>query len=284
MRLSTTLAALLVAVPLAAAATPQEDAYIAARDKYLKHFERIDPAASEAATKEEQLAIGDLEGQLKTIVGPMVVKGADPAPRSIVDTLTSGDDTFGHLDGLAYGPIGNEQMTVVTTEGLLKNWLKLHESWWGDKEPKMPQTPSAALKTEGFYTQAIADGAAFMFYAELPLAKPATADFAVAYLYVTAQDTGPWQPNQILVSVIRNGRLFIATRPAKTPIPKIAACEAIWKAAEKKGAQAAGGVEDLRDKADKDFHRCFAERAKAAAFFPKLTAEAQAIVNGLPAN
>jgi len=286
MRLSAALAALLVAARLAAAATPLEDAYIAARDKYLKHFEQIDPVTSEAAAKEEKLAIADLEGRLKTIVGPVAVKGTDGAPRSIVDTLTSGDDTFGHLDGLAYGPIGNKQMTVVTTEGLLKNWLKLHESWWGDKEPKMPQTPRAALKTEGFYTQAIADGAAFMFYAELPIAKPAAADFAVAYLYVTAQEIGPWQPNQILVSVIRNGKLFIATQPVKTPIPKIAACEAIWKAAEKRDAdtQAASGAEDVRDKADKEFHRCFAERARAAAFFPKLIAEAQAIVGGLPAN
>src|SRR5215468_4695911 len=45
-------ALLLVAgLPIAASATPQEDAYIAARDKYLKHFEKAD-FSNDAAQKE----------------------------------------------------------------------------------------------------------------------------------------------------------------------------------------------------------------------------------------
>ena len=66
----------------------------------------------------------------------------------------------GHLDGLAYGSPGNQRMVMVTTDGLLKSWLTLHKTWWGKDEEKMPQTPAAALKTEGFYTQAIGFDAA----------------------------------------------------------------------------------------------------------------------------
>src|SRR5258708_23276239 len=129
-------------LPVAAAATPQEDAFIAARDKYLKRFE-TDNASNESAQKEMDRAIADLKGKLEAIIGPVAVKGVDPKSHNNIDTLSSGDDTFGHLDGLAFGPLGNQQMVMVTTDGLLKNWLKMHESWWGKGETQMPQHTSA---------------------------------------------------------------------------------------------------------------------------------------------
>jgi hypothetical protein len=145
----------------------------------------------------------------------------------------------------------------------------------------MPQTPAGALKTEGFYTQAIGFDAAFQFYAELPIAKPASANFAVSYLYVTAQDFGPWKPDMVLVAVLDGGRVYVVTSKAKTPVPQIAACDTIWKAAEKKSADAKD-FDDVRKQGDADFHRCFAERAKTMPFFTKVTAEAQALVDTLP--
>lgn len=268
-----------------AAATPQENAYITARDKYLKRFEKADPEKDKAAESDEKRAIADLEKQLEAIIGPVAVKGFDPKPRANVDTLYSGYDTFGHLDGLAWGPPGNQRMVLVTTETIMKNWLTLHRTWWGEKEQKMPQTPMGALRVEGFYTQAIGFDSAFQFYAELPIAKPASASFAVSYLYIAAQDFGPWKPNEILVSILQGGKLYIISMPAKTPVPAIAACDAIWKAAEKKSAEAIAKSEDfdaVRGKADAEFHRCFADRAKTMPFFPKLTAEAQALVDALP--
>jgi hypothetical protein len=172
-------------------------------------------------------------------------------------------------------------MVMVTTDGLLKSWLTLHRTWWGRDEAKMPQTPAAALKTEGIYTQAIGFDSAFQFYAELPIAKPASASTAVSYLYVAAQDFGPWKPDGILISVMQGGRLYIATKPVKTTVPAIAACDAIWKAAEKK-SEGRKDFDDVRKQVDADFHRCFGERAKAMPFFAKLTAEAQTLVDELP--
>jgi len=271
---------LVARLPLAAAATPQEDAYIAARDKYLKRFEKTD-FSSDAAQKEMDRAIADLKDKLETIIGPITVRGVDPKPRNNLDTLSPGDDTFGHLDGLAFGPPGNPQVTMVTTDGLLKNWLTLHRSWWGKDEEKMPQTPAAALKTEGFYTQAIGFDSAFQFYAELPIAKPASASFAVSYLYVTAQDFGPWKPTGVLVAAMQGGRVYVVTSPAKTAVPSIAACDAIWKAAEK-NSEGKKNFDDIRKQGDTDFHRCFAERAKTMAFFAELTTEAQAMLDALP--
>ncbi len=167
-------AVLAASLPCAASATPLEDAYVAARDKYFKRFDKAD-FNNEAAQKDMDRAIGDLKDKLQAIVGAVAVKGVDPKPHNNLDTLSSGDDTFGHLDGLAFGPPGNQRMVMVTTDGLLKNWLALHKSWWGKDEEKMPQVPAAALKTEGFYTQAIGFDSAFQFYAELPIAKPDTA-------------------------------------------------------------------------------------------------------------
>lgn len=267
-------------VPFTAAATPQEDAYIAARDKYLKRFDKVD-FSTDAAQKEMDRAIADLTDKVEAIIGPVALKGSNVKPHNNLDTLSSGDDTFGHLDGLAFGPPGNQQMTMVSTDGLLKNWLTHHKTWWGRDEAQMPQTPAGALKTEGFYTQAIGFDSAFQFYAELPIAKPASASFAVSYLYITAQDFGPWKPNQILVAVLQGGRVYVVTSPAKTAVPQIAACDAIWKAAEKK-SEGRKDFDDVRKAGDADFHRCFAERAKSMPFLAKLTAEAQAMVDTLP--
>lgn len=103
----------------------------------------------------------------------------------------------------------------------------------------------------------------------------------MSYLYITAQDFGPWKPNEILVSVLQGGRVYIVTSQAKTVVPSIAACDAIWKAAEKKSADAKN-FDDVRKQGDADFHRCFAERAKTMPFFAKLTAEAQTLLETLP--
>ena len=271
---------LAAALPFAAAATPQEDAYIAARDKYLKRFEKAD-FSKDAAQKEMDHAIADLKDKLEAIIGPVALKGSDARPHNNLDTLSSGDDTFGHLDGLAFGPPGNQKMTMVTTDGLLKSWLTQHKTWWGGDEAQMPQTPAAALKTEGFYTQAIGFDSAFQFYAELPIEKPASASFAVSWLYVTAQDFGPWKPDGILVAVMQGGRVYIVTSPPKTAVPAVATCDAIWKAAEKK-SEGKKNFDDIRKQGDADFHRCFAEHAKTMPFFPKLTTEAQALLDSLP--
>ncbi len=263
----------------AASATPQEDAYIAARDKYIKRFDKAD-FSNAAADKDMARAIDDLKDKVAAIIGPVAIKGVDPKPHNNLDSLSSGDDTFGHLDGLAYGLPGNQRMVMVTTDGLLKSWLTVHKTWWGKDEEKMPQTPAAALKTEGFYTQAIGFDAAFQFYAELPIAKPDTASFAVSYLYVTAQDFGPWKPDGILVAVVQGGRLYVATMPVKPAVPSIAACDAIWKADKKSGGK--GDFDAIRKQADTDFHRCFAERVRTMPLFAKLTTDAQALVETLP--
>ncbi len=77
------------------------------------------------------------------------------------------------------------------------------------------------------------------------------------------------------------GRLYIVSMPAKTPVPAIGACEAIWHAAEKK-SEGKENFDDIRKQGDTDFHRCFAERARTMPFFAKLTAEAQALADALP--
>jgi hypothetical protein len=271
--------AIVAGLPVVAFATPQEDAYIAVRDKFLKRFDKAD--INDATQKEMDRALAELKDKVAAIIGPIALKGSDVKPHNNLDTLSSGDDTFGHLDGLAFGPPGNQQMTLVSTDGLLKRWLNHHKTWWGRGEAQMPRTPADALKTEGFYTQAIGFDSAFQFYAELPVTKPASASFAVSYLYVTAQDIGPWKPTGILVAVLEGGRVYVVTSSAKTVVPQIAACDAIWKAAETKSA-GKDNFDDIRSQGDADFHRCFADRVKTMPLFAKLTAEAQALVATLP--
>ena len=269
-----------VAMPPAASATPQEDAYTAARDKYLKHFEAGDPA-KDAVQKDMDRAIADLKVKLEAIIGPVTVKGIDPKPRNNIDTLSSGDDTFGHLDGLAYGPLGNQRMVMVSTDGLLKNWLKLHERWWGKGEPKMPQQPVGGAQDRRF----LYPGDRLRFgVSVLRRAADRKARLGELCGVLSLHHRPGFRP----VEAQRDSRLGDAGWQAlhrqhagEDPGAAIAACDAIWKAAEKK-SEGKDDFDDIRKQGDADFHRCFAERARTMPFFAKLSAEAQTLVDTLP--
>jgi hypothetical protein len=292
------LIALLLVAPLACEASPLEDAYFAARDDYIAKLKAIDDAGKldDDTPKLHKRALEQLGKLTQPIVRPVALKGFAADAKTNLDSLHTGDFGFGLLDGLNYASAGGKTHIVVTTESLFDHWLREHRYWWGPKTENVPQEVDAALRSEAFYTQALQTDSAISRYVELPVVKPTRAKFAFAMLIARTQILGPRTPDELMVSVVWGGRVFVINASTRTRVKPIAACDAIWKQSERKLAEAqdayiASQLEDkelfeqgikAEEDGDAAFHRCFAERAGSQSFFAALTGQAQALLDALP--
>jgi hypothetical protein len=303
MRLLVIVRSALVAAVLALAASPvvaasAEEDYLAARDAAIAGFKALEDQnrVDDAAMKAHDEAVADLERRMRAVLGPVPIKGLPGAGKINFDTLFPSDQGFGTLDGLVFAAADDKTRVIATTETLFARWLRGHKGWWGDKIANVPQEPAAAIKSDAFYTQAIQTDAAVMRFAELPLARPATAKFLFAMLAARSQDEAPRAPDEIFVTVMQGGRLFVASAPVRRKFAAVPACDAIrrrqLKAAEAAyDAYAAGGLKDekqfdrstsLRRQADTLFLRCFSGEAAKQPAFAAATKQAQSLLESLP--
>ena len=293
MRFAPYLLALCLTGTAALAASP-EATYFSARDKYIAEIKRLETSkASDSAVQAAQdKATRDLAKRLREIIGPVSVKGFPVVGKLSLETLSKEDVGFGMLDGLAFGE--EEQDLLVTTRPLLTAWLdgKAKEK---DAESRLPADAEAAVRLDAFYTFAISSDAAFSKNADIPVAKPAGADFAAAALGEFQQDIGHENVDQIVATVFKGERVLVASVRRKAPIAKIPDCEAIWtdalqKAEKLQAEYRASGLKDEKlfdestraeEQGDKDYRACFNERAPREPFFAGVTREAQDLVDRL---
>ena len=286
---------LVLLLPATAQARSPEQDYLAARDAHIRKLAVFSkPGADmEKSIKPHEAAVADLEKYMKRVVGTAApaVPGIKPTPKLNNDTLLKGDQGFGMLDGLVYSSEDYKTRVIVTTESLFKAWLPVHRKWWRDNN--VPQDPAKALTHVAFYTQAVDSGAALSKYAELPIRKPAAASIAYAMLGGWAQDDGPWEPDELVISVVQGGKLYVVRVPASTKIGPFPACKAVWDDAERKSNEAfertqskpkakAPDGSKIREDGATAFRSCFAERAPKDKGFPDLVRQAQAIADALP--
>jgi hypothetical protein len=148
----------------------------------------------------------------------------------------------------------------------------------------------AALKDESFYTQAIPTDAAVVKFNELPIAKPASASFAIAMLGGRTQDAVPEAADEVFVSALANGKAYIAYGSIK-PTVEVPACLAIKTDYNKKAEKAADDLQsnridrkaydklgDLRQQGEDAYKRCFRERAPQQPSFAEATKQAQSLL------
>src|SRR5204862_5884629 len=93
---------------------------------------------------------------------------------------------------------------VVPTRSLLA-------SWFTPVGRGPPPDPILALGNPNIYASAINTGAAVYEYATIPVADAARLGIVAAMLVLRAQDTGPFTPDQVIVSALRGSRVFIVT-------------------------------------------------------------------------
>jgi hypothetical protein len=285
---------ILVALTSAAAgAASLEQSYYASRVAYIKEFQKPGDF-DDARTERHKVALADLEKQLRRLIGPVELKGVAADGKINLDTLIKGDEGFGMLDALVYASGDDKMQIIVSTEPMFRGWLREHRKWWGNDN--VPQDADKALQSEAFYTQAISTDSAVSKYVELPLKKPAKASFAFAMLNARTQTDGPRPADNMIVSVVQGGRVFVVSVAAAATIASIPECDAVWQEFEKKADEtfAASGQYDakdknrpdggkVRDQGDAAYHRCFAERAPRDKAFAALVQQAQAIADALPA-
>jgi hypothetical protein len=279
----------------ALAASP-EDEYVATRDKDIARVKRLTAAKADDAKiqAEQDKMLADLGKRLDAILGPFAIAGYPATGKISLETLSDSEIGFRMLDGLVHSAGDNGPQVVVTTRVLVERWLRVKPD---DKDPeqRLPADVDAALRLDRFYSVAIADDAAFGKTADLAVTKPKGADFVVAELGGFAQDIGPNPTQQIVVALQKDGRIYIATQPPKSPIGMVAACEAIWSAAAKKAEamqktyQQSGAKDDklfdastkVEDQGDKDYRACLVARTPQEAFYPALVKEAQELADRL---
>ena len=154
----------------------------------------------------------------------------------------------------------------------------------------MPQRIGSALKDESFYTQAISSGAAVINFNSLPMAKPATATFALGILAGRTQSEIPDSADEVFVSALAGGKVYLAygSIDPEVKIPEcIAICADYNKRAEtaeddlrfnKIDQKAYDKLGDLRQQGEDAFRRCFTRQAPQQPSFAEATRQAQALL------
>lgn len=288
-------ASIVLLAPIGASAVSPEDAYLAARDRYIASFKTPASAKDEKAViARHDKALLDLEQQLKPIVGPFSTPGFPAKGKLNLVSLFPDDIGSGMLDGIAYGEDDNARSIVVTTDSLLDRWLLGHPH--GRSKDDLPTSAAAAVKAEDFYSQAVISDAVAANYGEIPVAAPPGAKFAHAMLTLIGNGPlVPGAPDRILVALEQGGRVFIVTEKLATRVPPIPACDGAGAEITKKADEAdaafmkGGGknkslldqVDKLRDQADAAVCACFAGRVKGTTAFKAAEVQAAAIVAAL---
>ena len=290
------LAVLLLLAPAAARGGSMEDLYLSARDHYIAEFRRTEKtAAAETRGRAERRAMAKLEGQLRALTGPLIMKGLPRRGKTNLRTLLAEDQGFGLLDGIRFTASDGRTSVVVSTEGLFAAWLAGHKNWWEGKDD-IPQSAEAAARAEAFYTQGVSAGAAVLRYADLPAVKTASARFVYAMLAARTQSDAPAAPDEIFVVAQQGGRVFVVNAALGSKAGQIAACDALnadfirqsqeamdaFQASESKDEKLAVQPDALRAEGESAFKRCYSERAKDQAFFAAAAAQAQALADALP--
>lgn len=279
--------AVLLALP-ASAASP-EQAYLAARDAYIKAFSH---GETDPDFEKHKRALADLETQLRRIIGPTTLQGFPAEGKIHLDTLSTEDEGFGLLDGLAYAiplddkGIDEKVSVVVTTRTLFETWLRAHKT-----------NLQAALKSDDFYRQALSTDSAVVTFAQLPVAKPSWARTAFAVLAIRTQDLVGSMPHEMDIVVVGAERAYAVTAKIEVAVGAIAACanvreqlkaqaKAVWAAYERSGKKnevLSDKATKLEEQSDTAYVQCFATRAHDANGFAAAVKQAQALVDLLPA-
>lgn len=288
--------ALLFTLSAGVAFASPEDDYIAARDKAIADITTQANAntAIETIDAQNEKALADLQQRLATILGPLAVKGFPATGTMNIESLNSSDIGYGMLDGLRYAQSEDGPAMVASTRGLTERWLK-SRSAEAEADFKLPTAIGDALKLDNFYTQAIGSDAAFSGTLDFALKKPDGSDALVARLGGWTQDVGPIYDQHVVVAVVKGDRVLIAEASAAPAVPKIAACDSIWAAADaaaqklqqtdqgsdQDDSSATDAANAAWEKGDADYRACMAQRLPGDPSFPALLKQAQDLADSM---
>jgi hypothetical protein len=272
---------LLATVAGARAADPA--AYITARDR-ADAIVRKAQAASIAPSKAEEARLRTaIEAQLRLLIGSEPPHGFSGPATMSPEKLLYGDVGAGALDGFSYRATDGAGSVVVTTEGLLRRWLKR-----ANPDAKIPTDPKQALQSDNFYTRAIEIYYPVIIIEPLPIRTPATAKDAFALLMEVREDKSSQTPTNISVALRKGERAYVAVVQAKTRLAPNPDCARARAALEEKtegvplnDPKAIDDADKLAAAAEAGFQTCWMQQIQQQSLLPALTNEAQQIADNL---
>jgi hypothetical protein len=276
---------LLAAIGGAWAADP-EAAYLAARDR-ANEIEQKAQAASAAPSKAEDARLwAAIDAPLRLLVGSQPPNGFSGPATISPGKLLYGDIGAGALDGFSYRATDGSGSVVVTTEDLLRRWLKRTKTDFADA--KFPTDPKQALQSDNFYTRAIEIYYPVMIIEPLPIRTPATAKDALAVWMEVREDKSSETPTNIAVTLQKGELFYIAVVQAKTKLTPDSGCAQARAALEEKtegvplnDQKAIDDADRLAAAAEAGFRACWTEQIRHQGLLPALTNEAQQIAESL---
>jgi len=265
----------LAAAPLAEAQTPEDRAYVAAREQAVvgleARYRSLPRPIDEAAWAREGQAVEDeLEARLRGVMARFPMPKGFSTIGFHPDPICCGT-AAGSLDGLL---LSNGRIrAMATTEGILRLWL-------GDRDPR------AALENDDLdYLRTLNADAPVRIFTPLPVARPPGADLAIGRLVVKGQGVTRL-PLHIAVAVVRNGVVHLSLFPASLEdADATAACDALWREASERyrSADDLDARRDIDAAAGEQLERCMKAPATGP-IFPGLGRRAQRTVNALAAD
>jgi hypothetical protein len=200
--------------------------------------------------------------------------------------LLYGDIGAGALDGFSYRATDGAGSVLVTTDGLLRRWLKRTQTDFADA--KFPTDPKQALQTDNFYTRAIEIYYPVMIIEPLPIRTPTSAKDALAQLMEVREDKSSQTPTNISVMLQKGERVYIAVVQAKTKLAPDPDCARARATLEEKtegvplnDQKAIDDFDRLAAAAEAGFQACWTQEVRRQGLSPALTKEAQQIADGL---
>lgn len=273
--------AIVLALP-SLAQTQDERDYIAERDRAMA----LAKAASADPGDVHKRWMPVLEARLRRLIGPGVPKGFD-GPSAMSPGALCCYIGFGMLDGIRFTTPDDQDAVLVSTEGLLRQWLKRDNPWWEPSWRAPPADPARAFLTGVFYSSSgVGLDAGSVIHAQLPIAPPAGAvPTAAALVQVTQDPDGDFPPLHIALALIKSGRVYVALVKATARTVPIAACAAVMAEFKKKDSaeRDSDKAASIRKEGDTAFEKCWTERVKDQPGYAALVRQAQELADALAA-
>jgi hypothetical protein len=261
----------LMAIPCAGAQTPQDKAYLAAREQLVAVLEarrKALPAPIDESTwsREEERVHDTLMARLREAMGPAPPPRGFSVMRSNPDPVCCGAGA-GSLDALIISK--DRVRAVMTTEGILRLWL--------GREPR------AALQRDAVdYFAALNADAPVEVFAGLPVTPPAGTDLALGRLVIKGQGVGRF-PLHTVAAVVRKGRVLLVMTPASLEEANAGSpCELLWQRSTER-YRTADDLDTRRAinlEAGRQLEQCVREH-EGQPRFPGLGRRAQKLVDAL---
>lgn len=274
-----------------AADNSAEDQYITSRDSAIKRLNKNKPGTiDDAATRAEELARADLETQMRAILGQPTYAGFSPSKLNL-DTLFTGDQGFGILDGLRFDastgmhgePVGARRADgsfveprshiVVTTKTLLARWLSAHP----DLRITRKNDLSHNFRNQVFYTRAISTDAAVYKFVSLPMAKPLSSTAAYAILASRSQSEMPDVADEIFASVLADEHVFVVYGSLERSV-RASSCLERRAAYMRRLEQSRIDADTVRHRGEREFTNCFALQAATLPEAATLLKQAETLI------